>query len=342
MLLTKEVEVVLSTYTAKYYENLGYYIPKYFNKEKNKYVVARNTKIKVNVNDLPLHSSTIIQCKCDLCNNIVSKTYASYIVQNHEGKTYCKRCCKKVDEKGNKKINNNLSNGAIKSRSYIEYTEFTQIVLKRDNYTCIKCGKKANVTHHLNGYAWFIEGRTDPKNAVSLCNNCHNNFHSIYGKGRNTRMQFKVWLNRKINDYDLEYKNIFISPTKVAYCIEDDEIIYNIREYARNNKLDSSSIYCCCNGKKKSHKNKHYCWYNDKDKPIPKNNNIKKIVQLSLDGKFIKEWSSISEANKIYSKNGKGSSIPECCKKNGRQKTAYGYIWKYKSDYDEDDERRYI
>lgn len=49
----------------------------------------------------------------------------------------------------------------------------------------------------------------------------------------------------------------------------------------------------------------------------------RKIVQLTLDGKKIKVWESISEARKQY----KNNHISECC--SGKIKTAAGYIWKY-------------
>lgn len=50
------------------------------------------------------------------------------------------------------------------------------------------------------------------------------------------------------------------------------------------------------------------------------------IVQLSLDGLFIREWSSITEANECH----KGH-IHDCCRNN--RKTAGGYKWMYKEDY---------
>lgn len=52
----------------------------------------------------------------------------------------------------------------------------------------------------------------------------------------------------------------------------------------------------------------------------------KPVIQYSLDGKFVAEYFSAMEAGR---KNGfSQGGISECC--NGRQKTAYGYIWKYK------------
>lgn len=55
------------------------------------------------------------------------------------------------------------------------------------------------------------------------------------------------------------------------------------------------------------------------------------VVQLSLQGDFIKEWSSqylaIRELGLPSTFNGISNTVT------GRQKTAAGFIWKYKSDY---------
>lgn len=55
-------------------------------------------------------------------------------------------------------------------------------------------------------------------------------------------------------------------------------------------------------------------------------NNTKSICQFTLDGTFLKEWSSITEAKKYL---GKGD-IQGCVL--GKQKTAGGYIWKFKEN----------
>jgi group I intron endonuclease len=53
------------------------------------------------------------------------------------------------------------------------------------------------------------------------------------------------------------------------------------------------------------------------------------VLQYDLEEKFIKEWSSIKEAEVFHHpKNASKNNISGCC--SGRQKTAYGYIWKYK------------
>lgn len=52
----------------------------------------------------------------------------------------------------------------------------------------------------------------------------------------------------------------------------------------------------------------------------------KEVYQFSLDGVFIKKWDSIMDALQGLNKKLKSSSISECL--SGRNKTAYGFIWK--------------
>jgi hypothetical protein len=53
-----------------------------------------------------------------------------------------------------------------------------------------------------------------------------------------------------------------------------------------------------------------------------------KILQYTLDGIFIKEWNSATEAALFLNKK-TPSAIYEVC--NGKRKTIYGYKWKYKN-----------
>lgn len=54
----------------------------------------------------------------------------------------------------------------------------------------------------------------------------------------------------------------------------------------------------------------------------------KKVIQYDLNGDFIKQWNSTREIENNLKLN--HTCISDCC--NGKQKTAYGYIWKYKED----------
>lgn len=82
-----------------------------------------------------------------------------------------------------------------KDRKIKQNREFIEKCLERDKYTCIICGcksKKFNV-HHLNSYNWYINGRFDISNGVTLCEKCHKKFHHIYGYGNNTKKQFELF-----------------------------------------------------------------------------------------------------------------------------------------------------
>lgn len=55
------------------------------------------------------------------------------------------------------------------------------------------------------------------------------------------------------------------------------------------------------------------------------------IIQLNLEYKIIAQWESIADASKSLNKK-ESSSISGCCK--GRNKTAYGYRWMYRDQYE--------
>lgn len=84
----------------------------------------------------------------------------------------------------------------------------------------------------------------------------------------------------------------------------------------------------------KSHKGRKITWANKIGhslRGIPKNYpnpNKKPIQQYSLEGELIQEFNSATEAGKYLNKS--GNSIADCA--SGRQKTAYGFKWKYKKN----------
>ena len=95
-LISKEVEVVLQGTNIKYYEELGYEIPR----KRNKYgqvTIARGTKIKVKIEHLPLNSSCLVEICCDNCKEISTKKYSVYTKCSQEdGRYYCKKCAMKL------------------------------------------------------------------------------------------------------------------------------------------------------------------------------------------------------------------------------------------------------
>ena len=81
----------------------------------------------------------------------------------------------------------------------VEFRVWSKMVKDRDNYTCQICNQhrgKLN-SHHLNGWNAFPEQRFDLDNGVTLCTDCHKDFHSQYGYGDNTREQFDEYAASK-------------------------------------------------------------------------------------------------------------------------------------------------
>lgn len=86
------------------------------------------------------------------------------------------------------------------ARRYPGYQDFRKSVYERDEYTCQVCSDDTGgnlVVHHLNGFHWDENGRTDVNNGVTLCNDCHKEFHSIYGYGDNNFFQFSQFQTSK-------------------------------------------------------------------------------------------------------------------------------------------------
>ncbi len=93
--------------------------------------------------------------------------------------------------------NPNLTQEERESGRNIEgYWEWRKQVYERDDYTCQCCEKVGGNlnAHHLDSYDWCKEKRTDVDNGITLCSDCHNDFHHIYGYGKNTKGQFEKWI----------------------------------------------------------------------------------------------------------------------------------------------------
>ena len=86
------------------------------------------------------------------------------------------------------------------------YIRWALEVKRRDHFTCSICGRKgvALNSHHLNAWAEYPEQRYDVDNGTCLCTFHHDDFHAKYGKGKNTKEQFK------------EYREIAESFIKIA------------------------------------------------------------------------------------------------------------------------------
>jgi len=81
-------------------------------------------------------------------------------------------------------------------RNSPEYRKWHKRVLERDNYTCQICGAKENlVAHHINHASYFPEQRFDVNNGVTLCYECHMNFHNNFKRSYRQKCTRYDWDN---------------------------------------------------------------------------------------------------------------------------------------------------
>lgn len=129
------------------------------------------------------------------CGHEHTTTFQSFKNSKHK---ICKECIKKVNSGKNAyNWNGGYDSESIRFRKTYEFKQWVKSVYKRDNYICQCCYKKGVKlnAHHLNGYNWDIENRTNVDNGITLCEDCHNDFHNMYGRGNNTEAQFKDWIS---------------------------------------------------------------------------------------------------------------------------------------------------
>lgn len=322
MLLDTEVETGLNGAMIRYYESLGYNIPKRYTKQ-GKFQTPIHAKIKVKVIDLPKNSKIKVNVKCDSCGREMKMSYQAYFSYKHlDDSYYCNSCTKRCFYSGEKSPNWNkdISQEERELKRFgLEYLEWGKKVLARDNYTCVCCKKISDgdvEAHHLDGWNWCKEKRYDDTNGVTLCTNCHKNFHSKYGYGNNKKEQFEEWIGYAI---DLLKYTEKLQTRKEIYCFETNKVYTDVNEVSNIFKCKISSVYGTCNHTRKTINGFHFLYLDEyknmKDIDIVnylnnhKNKNCKKVVCLNDE----KVFESIKEASMFYKCS--IDSIGKCCKR---------------------------
>lgn len=88
----------------------------------------------------------------------------------------------------------------VKERKTYEVIQWRRSVFERDKYTCKSCNYNKGgilVAHHLYSYHEYEDLRVDISNGITLCEDCHKDFHYKYGYGKNTKEQFDEWLSKR-------------------------------------------------------------------------------------------------------------------------------------------------
>ena len=165
-------------------------------------------------NDCILISKEYINSKQKLdficaCGELSTMTWGKYKTSPYKK---CKNCANKLNGKRIRGENHPSYNPDIDDEDRVdrrlsgENKKWRYEVYKRDSYTCQCCLSNNNDlnAHHLDGYNWCKEKRFDVENGITLCTDCHRDFHKNYGYGNNTKNQFNEFLeNYKLNKHTI-------------------------------------------------------------------------------------------------------------------------------------------
>ena len=213
-LISEYVEVGLCPKTIKYYENLGYDIPRRKDNQ-GRITMPRNTKIKVKVKDLHKNSKVKVMIKCDYCNKKYEITYENYNRYKHDEKYYCTSCTSKLF---NSRENNHLWNPnktdeeREQDRKYPKYTEFVKKVLATKRMTVVT---QKDLIQVLGAIAPDLR---EKKTKVKVKGNVKLNYYN-----GNTRLEYHP-TSFEIVGKDAAYENVLL--LDVFYekdSIEDEE-----------------------------------------------------------------------------------------------------------------------
>lgn len=147
-----------------------------------------------------------VEVVCFHCGKKFDKTKSQY--EKHKFHF----CSKECQQEGYKKLllgDNNPNYNPSKPKEDREkhrnipyYNEWVRKVFDRDNYTCRCCGddKGGNLNaHHILNYSEHKYLRVDIENGITLCDECHKNFHKTYGYKNNNNSQIKEFLDKHGN-----------------------------------------------------------------------------------------------------------------------------------------------
>lgn len=120
---------------------------------------------------------------CDICGEEYERLECTAAKKHN----FCSKDCRR---KGIKFwMNGELNHSYIENREdlsdirqSIEGKSWILKVFKRDDYRCTVCKEHGKIqAHHLKSFTRFPEFRFDLNNGATMCEECHKEFHSLYG-----------------------------------------------------------------------------------------------------------------------------------------------------------------
>jgi hypothetical protein len=331
-ILEKEVWVGLMGSNTRHFENLGYEIPR--RKDKwGSFTIPKGTKILVKVEDLPKGSDVLITRICDVCGTEnYNKKYSRVLNERKNGFDKCSKCVEGISypEKFMISILNQLKI-KYKHQKTFKWSENKKYDFFVERFNCIiETHGSQHYENSRNRRGRSLEEEQDndklKENLAKL--NGVKNYIIIdcrkselnYIKNSVMKSELSKLLNlNNINWIKCEkfareamiklISNLWNNGIKSTYVIGKR---LNISRCSVTRYLNQSSLIGLCNYTGKEQLNKS-------------------VVQLTVKNKFVKEWKSINNAMRELNINGNGN-ISSVCR--GKRKTAGGYKWMFKEDYD--------
>lgn len=159
--------------------------------------------------------------RAKICRSCSSKNKLGENNPSYRGATICPQCggykgrgakvCQKCYNKTRLGENNSNWRGGIsffkvgsrgRDLTCFEYAEWRKGIFERDNFTCQHCQKKGGKlrAHHVLNFSSHTKLQLDVGNGITLCKNCHNLFHSLFGNKNNNLGQLE-WFFSNVKMY---------------------------------------------------------------------------------------------------------------------------------------------
>lgn len=148
-------------------------------------------------------------------------------------------------------------------------------------------------------------------------------FCGLYDAGGGPKSKetiYKLKQHKRTDDVKKKISKALIGIKRSIITKEKFSLYAKNRSYEHNLKISQ---------KLKGHKQTPQHCLNKSKAMKGKKVRCKNVLQYDLQGNFIKEWSAAKEACSFYNPKDL-NGVSACCL--GRQKTAFGYIWKYKEN----------
>lgn len=121
---------------------------------------------------------TMMNCVCDCGENV--SVSASHLKSGHTTSCGCFRL-EMLQGEANPNYRPDLPMEERNGKRGYPIERWALSVKRRDNFTCQVCGSKEKlVAHHLNSYASAKDRRYDIENGVTMCRDCHTDFHTNF------------------------------------------------------------------------------------------------------------------------------------------------------------------